>query len=338
MSAHKCCAPLLRATLVLVLLHTAASQDCFFQNMDYGGGGAACGYADMFNIVTSIPDYQPPAYYNTGVTDPPRMQPSYNPRLNSPAVCQALCAAQEGCDFFSYLYAREDDGTYQHKCYMKGGFEESHCHEYTPWTQEDPQGQNWSGPAVCADGGGWKILFRQTYPHTYHKSANALMHNERDPSAPDYSILAQLEDWRGADGFFKLKMTWPEHCDDTPGDPTCKTSNVWTQSSNFVTSRASDGVDGFEPIDCPLSCDSNPFEGLERTGGESGNRAFADGARVRSVATLASLDPVGLLQRQHVDSPDQSALCYRAGGHGAEQLVVLPRDYGPCPDDRLVRR
>lgn len=204
----------------------------------------------MFNIVTTIPSYQPPAYYQDsigGVTDPPRMQPSYSATLNSPAACQALCAAQDGCDFFTYVYLRVDDGSYQHKCYMKGGFEDSHCHEYTPFTQDDPLGENWSGPAVCPGGAGWKLMFRQTYPHTYHKSANALMHNERDPSAPDYSILAQLEDWRGADGFFKLKMTWPRHCDSVPGDPNCETSNVWTQSSNFVTARASDGIDGFEP-------------------------------------------------------------------------------------------
>ncbi len=199
-------------------------------------GWCCCRYADMFNIVTTIPSYQPPAYYQDsigGVTDPPRMQPSYSATLNSPAACQALCAAQDGCDFFTYVYLRVDDGSYQHKCYMKGGFEDSHCHEYTPFTQDDPLGENWSGPAVCPGGAGWKLMFRQTYPHTYHKSANALMHNERDPSAPDYSILAQLEDWRGADGFFKLKMTWPRHCDSVPGDPNCETSNVWTQSSNF---------------------------------------------------------------------------------------------------------
>ena len=34
------------------------------------------------------------------------------------------------------------------------------------------------------------------------------------------------------------------------------------------------------PVDCPLSCESNPFQGLERTGGEAGNRAFADGSHV----------------------------------------------------------
>ena len=106
----------------------------------------------------------------------------------------------------------------------------------------------------------------------------------------------------------------------------CKTSNVWTQSSNFVTARASDGVDGFvshphliftssstslsdpsphphlilmiltsssphphlilwaqEHLDCPLSCESGGgqrFGGLERTGSEAGNKAFADGSRV----------------------------------------------------------
>ncbi len=34
------------------------------------------------------------------------------------------------------------------------------------------------------------------------------------------------------------------------------------------------------PVDCPLSCEPNPFQGLERTGGEAGNRAFADGSHV----------------------------------------------------------
>ena len=62
-------------------------------------------------------------------------------------------------------------------------------------------------------------------------------------------------------------MTWPKHCiEHNPSNPNCKTSNVWTQSSNFVTARASDGVDGFERLDCPLTCDANPFGGLERTG------------------------------------------------------------------------
>ena len=270
-----------RLALLLALLQVGASQSCFFRNMDYGGGGAACGYADMFNIVTTEQNYQAPAYYRTGTTTPPRMTPSYSPTMQSPEACQALCAAQEGCDFFSYEYQMAVAvGSYQHYCYMKGGFDDSHCHEYVAWTSTDPQEIRWSGPAVCQDGAGWKLLFRQTYPYTYRKSSAALMHNERDPSAPDYSVLAQLEDWRGADGFFKLKMTWPRHCDRVAGDPTCRTSNVWTQSSNFVTARASDGVEGFEPIDCPLSCERNPFQGLERTGAEAGNRAFADGSHV----------------------------------------------------------
>ena len=31
------------AVCLLALLKPAFSQDCFFENMDYGGGGAACG-------------------------------------------------------------------------------------------------------------------------------------------------------------------------------------------------------------------------------------------------------------------------------------------------------
>ena len=79
---------------------------------------------------------------------------------------------------------------YGSECHLKGGYEDSHCHEYVPWTSRDPQWRGSSGPAVCAGGAGWKLLFRQTYPYTYHKSSNALNHNERDPSSPDCALFS----------------------------------------------------------------------------------------------------------------------------------------------------
>ena len=51
---------LLRLALLLPLAaaQEAAPQDCFFEGMDYGGGGSTCGFADTFQIVSNVPNYQ----------------------------------------------------------------------------------------------------------------------------------------------------------------------------------------------------------------------------------------------------------------------------------------
>ena len=264
------------ALLALLSPKLASAQqgpECFFEGMDFGGGGE-CGYADVVGLVSNSAALQPPNWL--------RGPASVRPSLNSAAACQAECAAFEGCDFFSYEWELQPSGERVHECFLKAGFEEAgNCHEYVPWdgTAQDPQWIGASGPKVCAGGDGWKLMFRQTFPFTFRKAGNGLNHNERDPSAPNYSVLNQLEDFRAPDGFFKFKQTWPRHCDARPGDA-CKTSNVWTQQTNFVTAKASDRVEGFEHIDCPLTCERNPFGGLERTGGESRNQAIADGSGV----------------------------------------------------------
>merc|ERR1711912_98277 len=80
--------------------------------------------------------------------------------------------------------------------------------------------------------------------------------NAGDPENDNYSILDQLESFRGTDGKFLMKMVWPDS----------DSYNVWKQSSNPVTATAR-GVDGYEAID--VRQDSNYWGGLEYSKGKN---------------------------------------------------------------------
>ena len=98
----------------------------------------------------------------------------------------------------------------------------------------------------------WKLLFRQTLPMVKSK-ADWMTTNINDPENPNYSIIAQLENYRGRLGAFELKMTWPMYT------KSAAKSNIWRQSSNPINTKAS-GVAGYTPIDVAFSAG---FSGLE---------------------------------------------------------------------------
>jgi len=70
--------------------------------------------------------------------------------------------------------------------------------------------------------------------------------NAHDLHAEVYSILDSLEDFRGSDGKFELKMMWPDYW------------NIWSQTSNPA---APSPVSGYAPIDVQYTAEN--FGGLE---------------------------------------------------------------------------
>lgn len=55
----------------------------------------------------------------------------------------------------------------------------------------------------------WKLVFRQTLPF-FFTPQNAERYSPEDPSAPNYSVLDELESLRGADGKLHFKLYYPE--------------------------------------------------------------------------------------------------------------------------------
>ena len=102
----------------------------------------------------------------------------------------------------------------------------------------------------------WTLVFRQTAPFFQDRYAWEL-HNEDDPSNDNYSILEQLEDFRGDDGKFHLKLVWPNPAND---GTYLNLNQEWKQSSNPVNATGY-GVDGYEAID--INYTSNSWGGLE---------------------------------------------------------------------------
>jgi hypothetical protein len=97
----------------------------------------------------------------------------------------------------------------------------------------------------------WTLVFRQTLPHLWDFKDPWTV-NANDPHAEVYSILDSLEDFRGQDGKFELKMMWPDYW------------NVWSQTSNPA---ASSPVSGYTPIDVQYSTEN--FGGLEWNDGHN---------------------------------------------------------------------
>ena len=105
----------------------------------------------------------------------------------------------------------------------------------------------------------WTLLFRQTAGFYQSKDAWRL-HNDNDPTNANYSILEQLEDFRGEDEKLHFKLVWPQ-------SSTYTGNQEWKQSSNPENATSS-GVSGYEAIDINYTTES--WGGLEyNTGGSS---------------------------------------------------------------------
>ena len=111
----------------------------------------------------------------------------------------------------------------------------------------------------CGKNGRWRGIFRQTGATFVASQADWLYMNAGYPNHAQYSILGDLESFRGTDGRFELKIEYPQKAG--------RNYNVWRQSSNPVTA-SSLGVDGYEAVDVNLK--TQGWGGLEKnTGGWS---------------------------------------------------------------------
>lgn len=90
------------------------------------------------------------------------------------------------------------------------------------------------------DRGGFVKVFSHDTSGGFFTTYNALRKNPGDPNARLYSILYQLEDFRGSDGSFHFKLCYPELTG--IGGSSC---NEWIQSSNPATGRT---IRGFKAI------------------------------------------------------------------------------------------
>ena len=80
-----------------------------------------------------------------------------------------------------------------------------------------------------------KVFGHDTAGGLFSRRADALTKNEDNPDAKLFSILNQLEKYRGSDGNFQFKLCYPE----------LNKCNVWIQSSNPATETT---IRGFKPI------------------------------------------------------------------------------------------
>ena len=80
-----------------------------------------------------------------------------------------------------------------------------------------------------------KVFGHDTAGGLFSRRADALTKNEDNPDAQLFSILNQLEKYRGSDGNFQFKLCYPE----------LNKCNEWIQSSNPATETT---IRGFKPI------------------------------------------------------------------------------------------
>ena len=121
---------------------TKDQASCIYEQMDYGGGGT-CGYAPVIALALNDAAGPVPGWFSGELL--------IDQTLNSKHDCQALCAAYDGCEYFSYEW-ENTDGTHYHECFMKAGFMDPACHGWVKWGFSDDY--PWfgaSGYGVCPD-------------------------------------------------------------------------------------------------------------------------------------------------------------------------------------------
>lgn len=114
---------------------------------------------------------------------------------------------------------------------------------------------------MTTDGGGWTRLFVHKTSGGFWSGLDASSHNVDDPTADLYSVLEKLEDFRGGDGKFKLRINWPD---------LGAGKNIWKQSLNPVTTPGmspTNPVAGYEALDIDYT--SNSWGGLDNSSGST---------------------------------------------------------------------
>jgi hypothetical protein len=100
---------------------------------------------------------------------------------------------------------------------------------------------------------GWTLVYRQTHP--FYQPADNWANALGAPEDDNYSVLGDLENYRGADGKFEFKLCWPQ------GGRLCQ---WWKQSNNPLEGAAHSGVQGYEGIEIHYT--NNGWGGLEHGG------------------------------------------------------------------------
>ena len=123
----------------------------------------------------------------------------------------------------------------------------------------------------------WVLLFRHDTSGGYFRDReDALSKNPNDPSAPLFSVLDTLEDYRNADNQFAFKMVWPEL---SPVN-----SNTWLQESNPFVANAGPRTEGYMPIRLHFSGDYG------ESNDDGGAAQLFEGLMPATRSTLADLD------------------------------------------------
>ena len=94
----------------------------------------------------------------------------------------------------------------------------------------------------------------------FSSQADAANKNSDNPDAYLFSILDQVEDYRGSDGSFRFKLCYPELTWGVNGS----TCNEWIQSSNPLTEST---ITGFEPVSLAFEKDgyNQPWSGIGKS-------------------------------------------------------------------------
>merc|ERR1711879_1064272 len=116
-----------------------------------------------------------------------------------------------------------------------------------------------SGEKSCK--GYVKVFGHDTAGGLFSRRADALTKNEDNPDAKLFSILNQLEKYRGSDGNFQFKLCYPE----------LNKCNEWIQSSNPATETT---IRGFKPIS--LAFKTNGIGGAWAGLGKSSSNKYSE--------------------------------------------------------------
>jgi hypothetical protein len=104
-----------------------------------------------------------------------------------------------------------------------------------------------------APAAGWTLVYRQTHP--FYQPSDSWVNALGTPEDDNYSILGDLENYRGADGKFEFKLCWPQ------GGRLCQ---WWKQTSNPLEGAEHSGTQGYEAVEVHYT--DNSWGGLEHGG------------------------------------------------------------------------
>ena len=141
------------------------------------------------------------------------------------------------------------------------------------WLSQDTSYSTAVAPESDVSSDDWMLVHRSTYGTKKSKETWLNGVNVDDPDAAAYSILYEVENYRGVDGNLEFKMVWP-NWDGVINGVTKNNFQHWKQTSNpFHPDTSTGGVDGYRAIE--IDHTSNYWGGLEYN---TGDQSLADGS------------------------------------------------------------